>query len=108
MLITCAGIAVAVPAAAFPTLAVDPPPPVLNPPLVGFSFSPMAVTDGLPVDEALARLLQALQPDIVRLPVYWQSVAPTATSFDDREVDRLIQTINIHNQKKGSRHTQVV
>jgi len=108
MLVSCAGIAVAVPAAAFPTLAVDPPPPVLNPPLVGFSFSPMAVTDGLPADDALARLLQALQPDIVRLPVYWESVAPSATTFDYREVDRLIQTINTHNQKKGSRHTEVV
>jgi hypothetical protein len=108
MLVTSAGVAVAVPTAAFPTLAVDPAPPVLNPPLVGFSFSPMALTDGLPADEALARLLQSLQPDIVRLPVYWGSVAPTETTFDYGEVDRLIETVEAHNAKKGSRHTEVV
>ncbi|HEX3629638.1 MAG TPA: hypothetical protein VHW91_04145 [Candidatus Dormibacteraeota bacterium] len=98
----------AVPVAAFPTVVADPPPPVLNPPLVGFSFSPMAVTDGLPPSKALGRLLGSLQPDLVRLPVYWGSVAPTATSFDFAEVDGLIRTVEAHNAKKGSRHTQVV
>lgn len=103
-----AGVAVAVPTAAFPTLAVDPPPPVLNPPLVGFSFSPLAITDGRPPEEVLSRLLQDLQPDLVRLPVYWESVAPTASSLDYREVDRMIETVRAHNQKKGARQTQVV
>jgi hypothetical protein len=96
------------PAAAFPTLAVDPPPPVLNPPLVGFSFSPLAITDGLAPPVALARLLQTLQPDLVRLPVYWGSVAPTSTSFDYSEVDGLIKTVQAHNARKGARQTQVV
>ena len=108
MLAISAGVAVAVPTAAFPTLAVDPPPPVLNPPLVGFSFSPLAITDGKPPEEVLSRLLQDLQPDIVRLPVYWGSVAPTASTLDYREVDRMIQTIRAHNAKKGARQTQVV
>jgi len=99
---------VLVPAVAFPTLAVDPAPPPLNPPLVGFSFSPAAVTDGSDPEQALARLLRTLQPDLVRLPVYWSTVAPTATSLDYTEVDGLIKTVQAHNAAKGSRHTDVV
>ena len=95
-------------AATFPTLAVDPAPPVLNPPLVGFSFSPAAIMDGEKPERALARLLQTLQPDIVRLPVYWSSVASTPTSLDYSEIDRLIHTIQIHDAKKGARQTQIV
>lgn len=102
------GVAVVVPSAAFPTLVADPAPPVLNPPLVGFSFSPMAITDGRKPEEALASLLRDLQPDLVRLPVYWGSVAPTANSFDYSEVDRLIKVVETHNVKKGARHTQIV
>jgi hypothetical protein len=100
--------AVLVPAAAFPTLAVDPAPPPLNPPLVGFSFSPAALSPGTDPEEALAHLLNTLQPDLVRLPVYWSSVAPTPTSLDYAEVDRMIQTVKAHNAKKGARHTEVV
>ena len=61
--------AVLVPAAAFPTRVIDPAPLPLNPPLVGFSFSPEALPAGTIPEEALARLLVALQPDLVRLPV---------------------------------------
>jgi len=103
-----AGLGVLIPAAAFPTLAVDPAPPVLNPPLVGFSFSPRAITDGRDPEAALAELLRRLQPDIVRLPVYWGSVAPTSGSLDYSEIDRLIDTIKAHDATKGSRQTQVV
>jgi hypothetical protein len=106
-LVASAAVAFLLPAA-FPTAAVDPAPPVLDPPLVGFSFSPMAITDGLPPREALGRLLQALQPDVVRLPVYWGSVAPTSASFDYSQVDSLIDVIREHNSTKGSRHTDVV
>src|SRR5438552_19214926 len=95
-------------AVAFPTLAVDPAPPPLNPPLVGFSFSPAAIADGSDPEQALARLLRNLQPDLVRLPVYWSSVAPTATALDYSEVDDLIKTVEAHNALKGSRHTDVV
>jgi hypothetical protein len=107
-IIASAAAAVIVPAAAFPTLAVDPAPPPLNPPLVGFSFSPAALPEGSDPEQALAQLLTTLQPDLVRLPVYWSTVAPTAASLDYAEVDRLIKTIQTHNAKKGSRHTQVV
>jgi hypothetical protein len=100
--------AVLVPAAAFPTLAVDPAPPLLNPPLVGFSFSEAALPAGTDPAEALAELLTRVQPDLVRLPVYWSTVAPTATSLDYAGVDRLLDTIKLHNARKGSRYTEVV
>src|SRR6202171_4563240 len=99
---------VIVPAAAFPTTTVDPAPPPLNPPLVGFSFSPAAVPSGVDPEQSLAALLSTLQPDLVRLPIYWSTVAPTPTSLDYTEVDRLIATIQAHNGQKGSRRTQVV
>src|ERR1700730_8311501 len=99
---------VIVPAAAFPTTTVDPAPPPLNPPLVGFSFSPAAVPSGVDSEQALATLLSTLQPDLVRLPIYWSAVAPTPTSLDYTEFDRLIAIIQAHNSKKGSRQTQVV
>ena len=99
---------VIVPAAAFPTTTVDPAPPPLNPPLVGFSFSPAAVPSGVDPEQALASLLSTLQPDLVRLPIYWSTVAPTPTSLDYSEVDRLIAAIEAHNSRKNSRQTQVV
>ena len=99
---------VLVPAVVFPTLAVDPAPPPLNPPLVGFSFSPASLTNGSDPDLALAELLRTLQPDLVRLPVYWSTVAPTATTLDYSEVDGLIKTVQAHNAQKGSRRTDVV
>jgi hypothetical protein len=106
--VACVAVAVVVPSAAFPTLVADPPPPVLNPPLVGFSFSPLALSAGQDPSEALATLLRTLQPDIVRLPVYWGSVAPTPTTFDYSDIDQLINVVQAHNAKKGSRQTQVV
>jgi hypothetical protein len=99
---------VIVPAAAFPTVTVDPAPAPLNPPLVGFSFSPAAVPSGVDPEQALATLLSTLQPDLVRLPIYWSTVAPTPTSLDYTQVDRLLAIIQAHNSTKGSRHTQVV
>jgi hypothetical protein len=99
---------VIVPAAAFPTMTVDPAPAPLNPALVGFSFSPAAVPSGVDPEQALATLLLNLQPDLVRLPIYWGTVAPTPTSLDYTQVDRLIATIQAHNNLKGSRRTQVV
>jgi len=99
---------VIVPAAAFPTVTVDPAPLPLNPALVGFSFSPAAVPPGVDPVQALTTLLSTLQPDLVRLPIYWSTVAPTPTSLDYSEIDQLIETIEAHNSTKGSRHTQVV
>src|SRR5947209_10884027 len=94
-------LSVLVPAVVFPTLAVDPAPPPLNPPLVGFSFSPASLTNGSDPDLALAELLRTLQPDLVRLPVYWSTVAPTATTLDYTEVDGLIKTVQAHNAQRA-------
>jgi hypothetical protein len=96
------------PGAAFPTRAVDPAPQVLRPPLVGFSFSPAAVPRDVDPADALDRLLRKLQPDIVRLPVYWSSVAVTESSLDFSEVDQLIGTVRAHNAQKGARHADLV
>jgi len=108
IVIASALASVLVPAAAFPMITVDPAPPPLNPPLVGFSFSPAAVPSYLDPVQALTVLLTRLQPDLVRLPIYWSTVAPSPTSLDYGDVDRLIATIEAHNNTKGSRHTQVV
>jgi hypothetical protein len=106
--IASALVSLIVPAAAFPLITVDPAPPPLNPPLVGFSFSPAAVPADLDPVQALTTLLTTLQPDLVRLPIYWSTVAPSPTSLDYSDVDLLIATIQAHNKTKGSRHTQVV
>lgn len=106
--IVASALVAVVQAAAFPTRVIDPAPPPLSPPLVGFSFSPAALPAGANPEEALAQLLTALQPDLVRLPVYWGAVAPTETSLDYTAVDRMIKSIQAHNAVKGSRHTEVV
>src|SRR5256886_306461 len=100
--------AVLVPAPAVPRRVIHPGPRPLKPPLVGFSFSPEALPAGTIPEEALARLLVALQPDLVRLPVYWGDVAPTEATLDYAAVDRMVETIEAHNAVNGSRHTEVV
>ena len=107
-IIASALLAVVVPAAAFPTRVIDPAPLPLSPPLVGFSFSTAALPAGTIPELALAQLLTTLEPDLVRLPVYWGAVAPTETTLDYAAVDRMIETIAAHNAVKGSRPTEVV
>lgn len=99
--------AVVAPAAAAPS-GFAPAPPPLNPPLVGFSFSPASLPGGLNPEWALNELLSSLQPDLVRLPVYWSVVAPTPDVLDYAGVDGLIKTVQAHNATKGARQTQVV
>jgi len=67
-------------------------------PLVGFSFSPLSSveTGRDPVDD-LNRLLSQTQPDVVRLPVYWELVEPTSDQLDFSSVDPLIAAIAAHN-----------
>src|SRR5258708_12799792 len=47
-------------------------------PLVGFSYSPLESlgADRIPTQD-LATLLDATDPDLVRLPIYWEPVEPT-------------------------------
>jgi hypothetical protein len=95
------------PAAATPTGDRLAPPP-LSAPMVGFSFSPAALSKGTNPELALDELLSSLQPDIVRLPVYWSVVAPTPNELDYAAIDGLINTVQAHNAKKGSRQTRLV
>src|SRR5207245_329446 len=53
--------AVLVPVAAFPTMAVDPAPSPLNPPLVGFPFSPAALPPGPRDEHKLETLLKTVE-----------------------------------------------
>jgi hypothetical protein len=78
------------------------------PPLAGFSFSPLAsVQDHRDPDTDLERLLEATHPDIVRLPIYWELVQPTADQLDFSSVDGLLGVIANHNQSSPNK-TQVV
>jgi len=66
------------------------------PPLVGFSY----VSAGQAPDEArggLRALLTGLDPDVVRLPVYWSAVQPDVSRFDFTTVDALLQEVGDHN-----------
>jgi hypothetical protein len=99
--------AVVAPSAAYPNASAPAPPP-LNPPLVGFSFSPAALPPGVVLEQGLNELLDTLQPDLIRLPVYWSSVAPSANTLDYTEIDSMIAQVAAHNKKKGARQTQVV
>jgi hypothetical protein len=84
-------------------------PEVSTPPLVGFSFSPWAVSwaANQTPPQALQILLDRLQPDVVRLPVYWSEVEPSPGQFDFTTVDDLIDTVTRHNLI-SSRETRVL
>lgn len=79
-----------------------------QPPLVGFSFSPYAVPTGTDPEAGLAQLLDRLQPDLVRLPVYWSDVMPQPGVLDFTVPDQLLATIAAHNQASPNRPTRVV
>lgn len=81
------------------------PPPA---PLVGFSFSPLTSQQAMrnPMQD-LSALLGATDPDLVRLPVYWESVAPTPTRLDFSSIDSLLAVVAAHN-RSSARQTQVV
>jgi hypothetical protein len=77
-------------------------------PLVGFSFSPLTSQQAMrdPLQD-LGLLLTATEPDLVRLPVYWESVAPTPTQLDFSSVDALLAVVAAHN-RVSTRQTQVI
>jgi hypothetical protein len=76
------------------------PPPA---PLVGFSYSPL-ISESLNRDPAndLSLLLASTNPDVVRLPVYWDAVQPTPSSLDFSSVDTMLSAVEQHNET--SRH----
>jgi len=84
------------------------PPAKTAAPLVGFSFSPVESlgANRVPTQD-LAILLDATDPDLVRLPIYWESVEPTPDSLDFSSVDELLAVVEAHDQVSG-RQTRVV
>jgi hypothetical protein len=77
-------------------------------PLAGFSFSPdTSVYAGRDPTQDLALLLAATQPDLVRLPVYWEDVEPTPDKLEFQSVDPLLAVVANHNTT-AQRPTRVV
>src|SRR5207302_6474897 len=84
------------------------PPASAVPPLVGFSFSPNVLPAGENAAASLARLLAQLNPDLVRLPVYWDQVELSPGRFDFQAVDRLLQVVAKHDSGRHHRLARVV
>src|SRR5438270_6057793 len=78
------------------------------PPLAGFSFSPLIseYADRDPIQD-LKQLLAATEPDLVRLPIYWESVGTNRGQLDFSSVDALLDVIGEHNGRSGHQ-TRVV
>ena len=90
---------------AAPAVSAAPP----GPPLVGFSFSPFTVprlVNETPT-AALRTLVDTLQPDLVRLPIYWSQVQPWPDTFDFSATDALVKVIRQHN-RHHRRPTRIV
>jgi hypothetical protein len=78
-------------------------------PMVGFTFVPgLAAGVGYQPAAALAQLLHKLHPDLVRIPVYWSSVAPTPGLLDFSAVDELLATVAASNNRRHAQQTQVI
>ncbi|HEV2218299.1 MAG TPA: hypothetical protein VGV88_12095 [Candidatus Dormibacteraeota bacterium] len=84
------------------------PAPATSPPLVGFSFSP-AISTYLNRDPAtdLSTLLTETDPDLVRLPVYWDLTEASPGTLDFALTDLLLDAVAAHNLI-SSRPTRVV
>src|SRR5207247_708162 len=71
-------------------------------PLAAFIFSPR--TSEQPhrdPGEDLGRLLDATDPDLVRLPIYWELVQPTPEDLDFSSIDELLDAVAVHNQSSA-------
>jgi hypothetical protein len=80
-----------------------------TPALVGFSFSPKAATFlNQDPTTALQVLLGELTPDLVRLPVYWDSVEATRGKFDFAETDKMIALIESYNRTRAVRPARII
>jgi hypothetical protein len=84
------------------------PHPAPSAPLAGFSFSPeISQKAGRDPSSDLRRLLDATNPDLVRLPIYWEDVEPTPDGLDFTSVDSLLKVVAQHNRTARYR-TRVV
>jgi hypothetical protein len=82
------------------------PPPAA--PLVGFSYSPeLSQWSQRDPSADLATLLSATEPDLVRLPIYWEDAEPAAGELDFTEVDGLLAVVAAHDAT-SSRPTRVI
>lgn len=73
--------------------------PVPPAPLAGFSYSPVISFFAHRDPHAdLAVLLDDTNPDLVRLPIYWESVEPTPDQLDFSEIDGLLAVVARHNE----------
>lgn len=92
--------------------ATQPPTTVPNRithPLVGFTFLAARASDaGYEPATALAQLLRQLHPDLVRIPVYWSTVATSADELDFTAVDQLLDTVAASNSRRRAHQTQVI
>lgn len=75
---------------------------------VGFTFiARYAARMGIEPNYALNTLLYQLQPDVVRLPVYWSDAEPEPDRWDFSVVDSELQVINEYNVHHF-RHVNVI
>lgn len=80
-----------------------------TPPLVGFSFSPKtAEWLGENPAAALRELLDRLNPELVRLPVYWDTTEPRRGAFDFSSPDSLLNVVRQYNVTHRARPAHVV
>ena len=78
-------------------------------PKVGFTFVPARAADaGYQPATALAQLLRQLHPDLVRIPIYWGSVAPNPDELDFSTVDQLLSTVATANSRRHATQAQVI
>jgi hypothetical protein len=84
-------------------------PPVPSPaPLAGFSYSPLiSEWAGRSPTQDLTRLLDETNPDLVRLPIYWEDVEPDAHTIDFSIIQSLLDVVGRHNAH-SSVQTRVV
>jgi len=67
-------------------------------PLAGFSFSPdTSSSAGRDPAQDLALLLSVTQPDLVRLPIYWEEVEPVPDQLEFDSIDMLLAVVADHN-----------
>lgn len=78
-------------------------------PKAGFSYSPkLARWAGVDPIAGLHTLLWRVHPDLVRLPVYWDSSAPAPDHLDYNETDRLLDVVAEYDRVWPDRPVQVV
>lgn len=86
----------------------SPVPPEPPAPLVGFSYSPKLTTWlGRDPTADLSTLLTKTNPDLVRLPVYWDLTQPSPGVLDFTVTDELLGVVADHN-RSAPRPTRVI